>query len=232
MREGEIMNDDFWSLWPGVILGREGDEDADNGNSQGDEDPDNGDGTDGNSSDSSNQEQTQTEGTEKTAEDFAKLEKALAAERRNNKKLERENRRLSSTSTQKAEEENQDIEAERQKSQAAQAKAEKLAAGLLRRDIDNAIRQAARSLKFIDEEDAVAGVHREDIIADQDDEDPTDIEVDLDSVTRAVKALAAKKPHFLNRGTDDGEPTGSARGGSRKPKPTTEEQLREHYPAL
>ena len=223
---------DFWNDWPRVIRGHE-DTGADNSQSNedpniDDEDPDNA------SGDPSNQEQSDNTGSGgKTAEDFANLEKALQAERRNNKRLDREVRRLQAAQGQKQETENEDIEAERQKSQAAQARAEKLAAGLLRRDIDSAIREAARELKFIDVEDAIAGVDRSAIIADQDDEDPTDIDVDNDSVLKAVKALAAKKSHFIRKGTDDGEPTGNPNGGSRKRnKATAEEAYRAHYPSL
>lgn len=222
------MND-FWNQWPGVILGAEGDEEGPNksdppeGEDDDDEDdPDNPDGNeDGDDSDK-----------DKSAEDLAAVQKALDAERRVTKRLERENRRLKATKDNKEAEKNETLEETQQREAAATARAEKLAAGLLKRDIDTAIKEAARDLKFIDVEDALNGVDRSKIVFDQDDEDPTDIDIDEDTVKAAVKALATKKPHFLNKGTDDGEATGSQFGGSRKPKKTSDDALREIYPSL
>ena len=52
------------------------------------------------------------------------------------------------------------------------------------------------------------------------------------SLKAAVKALAARKPHFISRGTNDGDPTGSGMGGTKKAKKTSQEQMRELYPSL
>lgn len=222
------MND-FWNQWPGVILGAEGDEDDPNksdppeGEEDEDEDdPDNPDGNEG--------EDESDKG--KSAEDLAAIQRALDAERRITKRQERELKRLRAAQGAKETEKNETLEETQQREQAANARAEKLAAGLLKRDIDTAIKEAARELKFIDVEDALNGVDRSKIVFDQDDEDPTDIDIDEDTVKAAVKALATKKPHFLNKGTDDGEATGSQFGGSRKPKKTSDEALKELYPSL
>lgn len=221
---------DFWNQWPQVIFGREGEENVEN--NLGDE----GEGSDdeGSSDDSGDEGQNQANDTGgKTAEDFEKLERALAAERRQNKLKERELKKLRAAHGSKEQEENEDLESTKNELQTARAKAEKLAAGLLKRDIDAAIAAEARELKFLDVEDALNGVDRSQIVYDQDDEDPTDIDIDVDSVKRVVKALATRKPHFLSRGTSDGEPTGSTFGGSRKrdQKPRTD-TLRELYPSL
>jgi hypothetical protein len=205
---------DFWNLWPEVIFGREGEGDGsgdagEGGDGDGDDDGDNSD------------------------EDFANLEKALAAERRQNKAKDRELRRALAGKAQKEESENEDLETTKKDLQSTKAKAEKLAAGLLQRDINAAITRAADKLKFVDAEDAINGIDRTTLVFDQDEDDPTDIDIDEDSVMAAVKKLAAKKPHFLTKGTEDGESTGSPMGGSRKrDKKTTEDQLREHYPSL
>lgn len=219
------MDDDFWSLWPGVILGHEGDENADDQSDSGDNDDDdsNDDG------DVDDQGQSSSEGET----DLDKVTKALAAERRNSKRLERELRKANNEKAAVKQAESETIEEARTREAAANSRAEKLAAGILKRDIDNAIRDQARELKFIDVEDAVNGVDRTKITFDQDDEDPSDIDIDLDTVKSVVKALAAKKKHFIRIGTDDGEPTGSAHGGSRKRKTATaEEAYAQHYPNL
>jgi hypothetical protein len=218
------MND-FWNQWPGVILGAEGeaDEVTDETAEEPDEESDEPD------------EETVDEADKpaaKTAADFAALQKTLDAERRITKKQDRELRSLRASKESKDAEKDETIEDTKARELAATARAEKLAAGLLKRDIDTAIKEAARDLKFIDVEDALNGVERSAIVFDQDDEDPTDIDIDIDTVKAAVKKLATSKPHFLNRGTDDGEATGSQFGGSRKTKKQGEEALRELYPSL
>lgn len=227
-----MMRHDFWNLWPEVISGREGDEDGANGdNSGGDGDED----EDLDEGDPNGDSNTNTDNAKsaKTDEDFANLERALAAERRQNKAKDRELRKLQAAQGQKQETENEDLETTKRSLQATQAKAEKLAAGLLKRDLESAITKAARDAKFIDVDDAINGIDRTDLVYDQDDEDPTDIDIDFDSVVKAVKALAAKKPHFLVKGTDDGEASGSPMGGSRRrTKKSDEDALREHYPSL
>lgn len=224
------MNDDFWNLWPRVILFREGEE-GDGGNSSEenseDEDPD-----DEGDPENSNDDSPKT-ASGKTDKDFEELQNALAKERRANKVKERQLRAATVTKTTKEAEENETLEDAKKREAASNSKVEKLAAGILKRDIDSKIRQAARDLKFIDVEDAVNGVDRSAIVFDQDDEDPSDVDVDEDTVKAVVKALSVKKPHFINRGTSDGDPTGNPHGGSRrKKKQTDEEELMEHYPSL
>jgi hypothetical protein len=222
------MND-FWSQWPGVILGAEGEDPKPGENPE--EDPEDPEDPEGDPDDKGEADADKPEG--KSAADFAALQKALSAERRLNTKLTRENSKLAATKETKEAEKDETIEEAKQKELAATQRAEKLAAGLLKRDIDTAIKEAARDLKFLDVEDALNGVDRSKIVADQDDDDPTDIEIDEDTVKAAVKALATRKPHFLNSGTDDGEATGSQFGGSkRRTKADEEAALREYYPSL
>lgn len=221
------MRDDFWNLFPEVIFGREGDEgNNDEGTGDGDDVEDEGDPVD----DDTNDQPKST----KTDEDFANLEKALKAERREGKAKERELNRLRAGQAQKQESENEDLETTKRDLLTEREKTQKLASGLLKRTVDAAIKDAARDLKFIDVEDAINGVDRSALVVDQDDEDPSDIDLDTDSVIAAVKKLAAKKPHFITKGTDDGSPTGSSMGGSRRrnSKVSEEEELRNLYPGL
>jgi len=216
---------DFWNQWPGVILGAEGEPEpkTDPDPKEDLEDPD----------DPEDKGEGEGEGTtDKSKEDFEAVQKALDAERRITKRQERELKRLRITQETGKEEKQEDLERTRQESEAVKAQNQKLAAGLLTRDVDAAIREAAKDAKFIDPEDAVNGVDRSKIVAEQDDEDPTDIFVDETTVQAAVKALATKKSHFIRSGTDDGDATGSPFGGSKKKKQQDEEALRELYPSL
>lgn len=217
---------DFWNQWPEVIFGREGEEDNEGDNNEGDLDDDSNDDDGNDDNDKSGQS------TGRTDSDFENLQKALKAERRENAKNARELKKLQQAQGNKDQKEQSDLDAAKNELQETKARTEKLAAGLLKRDIDSKIRAAARELKFLDIEDALNGVDRSKIAFDQDPDDPTDIDIDEDSVNSVVKALATKKPHFLSRGTEDGEPTGSTMGGSRKKKKSTEETYKEHYPSL
>lgn len=125
--------------------------------------------------------------------------------------------------------EKDEVEQARIKAERATEKAEKLAAGLLKRDLNSAITSVARELKFIDPTDAISGVDMSTIVFEQDEDDPSNITIDEKTVKAAVKALLSRKPHFAKSGTDDGEATGSQFGGKQK-KPVTD--LKSLYPSL
>lgn len=221
-----MQRHDYWNAWPTKIRGAEGD-----GDQGGDDSSDSGDDDSDDTDDEGNDDSGNTE-PQPTAEDIARLQQALAKERRDNKRLTRENNRLTATKQQETTEEMTEVQRAKAAEQTAQAKADRLAAGLLRRDIDSAIRAEAEKLKFLDPTDAIDGVDRSSIIYDQDDEDPTDIAIELATVQAAVKALATRKPHFISRGTTDGDPTGSSMGGSKGSKRSSEDALRAAYPSL
>lgn len=222
----------FWSLFAGVILGAEGDGDGADGSEDGDDnDDDEGEGSDndGEGDDEGADDKKKTP----TQADIDALQAALEKERRLNKRLTRRQNISQQNKSAEEQKEQVDIETAQNRAREADAKAEKLAAGLLQRDINAAIEKAARDMKFLDPDDAIAGVDRSLIESDQDDEDPTDILVNEETVRAAVKALAAKKPHFIRTGTDDGEPTGSPFGGRKGgSKKSTDDTLRDLYPAL
>lgn len=121
----------------------------------------------------------------------------------------------------------------------ANEKAEKLAAGILRKEVDNVVGREARKLKFVDEEDAIRLVKRSEIDADQDEDDPTEVEVDAESVVDALKALAKKKPHLIQKATDEEEederePVVTSKRNGRKGKKGSldDETLKNTYGAL
>lgn len=223
-------NEKFWSLFAGVILGAEGD--GDDGADDGDDGDDDGDDSDDGDNDDNDGDDKGDKDKAPTQADIDALKAALEKERRLNKRL---NRRQTIEQKNKSAEDNkeqEDLASAQNREREATAKAEKLAAGLLQRDINSVIEKIARDLKFLDPDDAIAGVDRSIIESDQDDEDPTDILVNEETVRDAVKALAAKKPHFIRTGTDDGEPTGSPFGGRRGKKKSSDDELRDLYPAL
>ena len=68
---------------------------------------------------------------------------------------------------------------------------------------------------------------------DQDEDDPSDVEVDENQLEQALKKLAKAKPHLLGDGSSSGTPTGSKFNGSSKGgKKLDEESLKAVYPAL
>lgn len=220
-------------LLPYLIIGAEGDGDGegeggengsgDSGDGSGDGDPGDGDGDAGDGSD----------GDEGEKPDVTGLKSALEKERAANKQKDKELKALRKAKEAKENAEKSDVERAETERAAAVAKAEKLAAGFLKTNLNSAIRRAAEKAGFIDPDDAVGSISREDIIFEQDEDDPSDVDIDQKSVEKAVKALATKKPHFVKSGTGDGEPSGSQFGGSKqKGKKSSDDQLRERYPSL
>lgn len=217
-------------LLPYIIIG------AEDGDEGGDGDPgDSGDGSgDGDSGEGDGEpgDGEGEHGEDGDKPDVTGLKSALAKERAANKAKDKELKRLQKV--QKAEEDakKSDLEKAQGEAEANKAKAEKLAAGFLRTNLNSAIRAEAEKAGFIDVDDALNGISRDDLEYEQDEDDPSDVDIDLKSVQKAVKALATKKPHFIKKGTDDGEPSGSQFGGTRKKKKSSDDELRERYPSL
>lgn len=167
----------------------------------------------------------------------AGLKSALRKERAERKRLERELRKLGKKPVKKVakkaetategDEEDETSEA----AQAAEARAEKLGTKLLKNAVDTAILKHGSDFKSSDE--LLALVDRKEIDVDQDDDDPSEIEVDEESVRDAVKALAKKSPHLLKSKDARKVGSGSKLGGrSKKSKEPSEEELRKKYPGL
>lgn len=197
----------FW-LQNTIICGREDDDgnegEGDEGNEDEEEDEENEeDDTDSGSKDS-DKDKKKSEVEELKAALAAK-EEALKKERKSRRVAERDARRAAKAKEDKSEAE--DLEATKTKLQTSETKTEKLAARLLNQERDNAILAEARKLNFIDPSDALTDDIREAIDVDQDDEDPSDIDIDGDSVKRAVKELANKKKHLIAK-PNNGEASG------------------------
>lgn len=221
-----------WLLALGDIIGAEGENGS--GDKTGEDDDDSSD-EDGDDDSDDSQEHDDADDPKVKG-----LKSALAVERASNKtnakelkRLERELKKAKAAQDEKELEEKSEVEQATTKAQKAEEKATKLAQGLLKRDIDSAIEKAARDAGFIDIDDALSGVDRSKIVFEQDDDDPSDIDIDIKTVVAEVKGLAGRKKHLVRTGTDDGEPTGSTFGGSKRKKgKLDEETLKDKYPSL
>lgn len=228
-----------WLLEHGPIIGAEGDESGDAGSdssgsageSQGSSNDDTGDDDSG--------DEDLPEGASELPDDHP-VKKALLAERRQRKQAEKERKRLEREANRRKQEDDDrkaaeegELAAERTKRERAEARAVKLAEGFRTSAVNAAIERAARDAKFIDVDDALAGVDRSKITVEQDEDEPQDITIDAKTVSAVVKELARRKPHLVRGGTSDGNPTGSQFGGTGKGgKKTDEETLKEQYPSL
>lgn len=213
-------------LLPAVIFGAEGENDGDSTDStDGDNDSDD---TDAGSADVNKDEVHDDADDERTKG----LRSALQKERARANKAEKAEKAALKDKEARELAEKTEVEQAQILTQKAQERAEKLSNGFLQRSLNDSIRKAAQDLKFIDPTDAIEGVERSGFVYEQDEDDPSEVEIDEKSIIAAVKALSAKKPHFIRTGTDDGEPTGGQFGGSRKKKTTTEDEFKKKYPAL
>lgn len=215
------------ALLPSVIFGAEGDDEGSSNNDDGDNS--NNDNGDNAGSDDATKDKSHDDADDPKVKG---LKAALEAERKRAAAAEKRAKAAEKEKADRELAEKSDLEQAQVREQKAAERAEKLANGLLQRDLNDAIRTAAVAAGFIDPSDAIDGVERAKLIYEQDSDDPSDITIDQKTVDAAVKALAAKKPHFIQSGTDDGDATGSQFGGSRKKKTTTDDDLRKKYPAL
>lgn len=137
----------------------------------------------------------------------------------------------------------EELDEARKQTAAEQAKSEKLAARLATNEVNAAVIKALASepikkakIQFQDPDDVLSLIDRSEIDFEQDEDDPSDIEVDVDSVVKALKDLAKRKKHLLLQSeTDDDEGkqrSGSKFNGKRKEDKTPEQKLKEKYPAL
>lgn len=198
------------------------------GAGDGDGDGEDGDGEDG-------EDGTDDDLSDSDKQDVNKLLTALAEERRARKALEKKEKQRERENTRKTKAEEDALAQAKREAEESSTKVKKLAEGYYKSAVDRAIEKAAADAKFKDVSDAVALVDRSLIDADQDEDDPAEVDIDKDSVKRAVKKLADVKKHLLQSGTEDGGPTGSSFGNSGKGgknKPTDEERLKQAYPSL
>lgn len=222
----------FW-LAALVIQGREGDDDeggSDEGNDSEDnseegenEDEEGGDGGEGADDD----EDLDEDDPKALKLALARERKKAKDERRLRRKAERDARRAKSKDEEDADE--KEAEKARKRAEAADSKVTRLADKLLRQSRDAAILEAARNAGFIDPSDALTDTIRNAVEYDQDDDDPSDIEIDEDSVEEAVTKYAKKKQHLVGKGTDTSTRSGSRRGKRKSSDDLDEKVLESNY---
>lgn len=167
--------------------------------------------------------------------DPVELRKALRAERAERKRLEREKKQKEDADADQAEREKGEVAHLTKKLEDQKAINKRLGSMFFDRAINEAIEKEAKLLNFIDTDDAIRGVDRAGIDAEQDPDDPSVISIDAASIKRAVKSLADKKAHLIRTGTTDGGPTGSSFGRTKSKdndKPSDEEAYLKKYANL
>lgn len=165
-------------------------------------------------------------------EDNSGLKSALQKERQARKNLEKELRGLKSAQEERDNADKSEVDRAKAAEQKAAEKVAALATRLLDSSLNTAITKAATAAKFRDAEDALALINRSDLTFEQDEDNPADIDIDEKSIERAVKALAAKKPHLILADGDSDPSGGKFNGGRKDQKPTDEEALKAKYPSL
>lgn len=160
------------------------------------------------------------------------LKSALAKERSERKKFEREVKALRKKQEVADSKDQSETDQAKTKAAAADAKAVKLAERLNRTAVDNVILKLAPTLKFRDLDDALSLIKRADLIVDQDEEDPSEIEIDEDSVLAALNDLAKKKPHLIVAEGQEDKSGSKFNGGKKSTGMDDDAMLRATYPAL
>lgn len=182
------------------------------------------------------------DGGNSTDDDTAGLKTALQKERESRKAMERELKALKKADEARTSAEKTEIERATEAEKKTSDKVARLAKGFRDNAVNSAILEAAKTAKFRDPSDALRPEVLSAIGVEQDEDDPSKVEIDKATVTEAIKQLAKSKPHYLN--TDNsgsgaaGERklprSGSTFGGSNNngQQPSKEQQLAARYPAL
>jgi hypothetical protein len=177
---------------------------------------------------------TGTEG-QGAGEDTSGLKSALEKERNERKTMERELKALRKDAETRADAEKTEIQRATDAATQNASKVEKLAAGFRNSAVRSAVLEAARAAKFLDPSDALRPEVLDAIGVEQDEDDPTQVTIDPSSVTKAVKALATSKKHYIGGEQQKQAPkSGSQFGGSTTGSNMTadEQALANKYPAL
>lgn len=182
-------------------------------------------------------------GSDDVPDDLEALKKALRTERELRKKAEkgqklseREKRRLQKAQDDIKAAEEGEVAAAKKSADESAAKVSNLASKLRQTSLEKAITDAARKMKFRDPDDVITQLQRSNfngIEIDQDDDDPSDIEIDAKSVEKAVKAVATAKPHWLIAAGDNNNSGSSFNGG--KPgggNKNKNQEYADRFPAL
>lgn len=181
----------------------------------------------------------------------AQLKKALNKERKDRREAQKQMKSLQKQLDElkpkgsggsgkggKSDDEKSEEDAEsKRKLAAAEARSERLAERLARSAVDTAIIQVAAEAKmpkFTDVEDVLKLLNRDEIDFEQDDEDPSSVDVDKETIRDALKDLAKTKKHLLigDNGKGGGKTGSKFGGGNSNRGKTSMDALKKKYPAL
>jgi hypothetical protein len=177
------------------------------------------------------------QGESGTGDDATALKTALDRERRDRKALDKELKALRAADKTRKDAELTEVERLQKQTETDSAKVTKLAQGFKDSAVKAAIIAAATDAKFRDPSDALRPEILSAVGVEQDEDDPTKVEVDTTGLKDLIKKLAKDKPHYVgvagggNQG--GGNPSGSKFGGSgNKGNEGRREQIIDKYPAL
>lgn len=172
-----------------------------------------------------------------TKEDVQGLKNALREERKARKLAERANK--AKEKDQSDAEAKDEAEKTANRLKAAEEKATRLASGYREARVESTITRLAQDANVIAPDDMVALLKAQgfkDIEIDQDEDDPSQVEIDEDDVKAAIKKALKTRPHWTKK-SDDGDeeepPSGSKmRPGKPRKSGLDDEGLKAAYPAL
>lgn len=221
----------YMLLAPIVGFDESGDDDADDADDDADDADDDDDADDEDEEDA--EKGSKKPKVDPKDDEIANLRKALRAERKNHRRTTKEKTALEREKSTKDGKDDKESETAIRERDELRGKNQKLADRLRDTAVDGAIVRLATKMKFRDLDDAIALVNRDDFDIDQDEDDPSDIDIDEKSIEAALKQLAEKKPHLLVADGED-EVSGSKFGGKKQKDKDglTDDILKERYPAL
>lgn len=212
----------------GVFL--HGFEDENDGNT----DEDDGD----NDGDSDGDEDEDSDNSSGGEGDTAGLKSALRKERKARRDFEKRFKALEKQQQTKDEQDQDELTRTKAERDAEKERTAKLAEGFVTTKVDNAVLREAQGMKFINPSNALALVDRGLIEVEQDDDDPSSVDLDKESVKDALKQVAKENPHLLVAEGDENA-SGGKFGGSRntgsneqKRKNQQEKVETDLYPAM
>lgn len=167
-------------------------------------------------------------------DDTSGLKSALEKERADRKKLEKELSTFRKAQQTATDAEKSEVDRLKGENERTAAKATKLAQGFRQNAIETAVLKAAGVAKFRDPSDALRTEVMAAIGVEQDEDDPTKVEIDEATVTEAIKKLAKSKPHYIATDAPRPPKSGSSfSGGGTSPKgDAVTDELKRKYPAL
>jgi hypothetical protein len=226
-----------WWLTLVDIVGFEGEENSDDSDDSSDDD-DSEDESEEESEDESEEESEDEEESEEgapvTQKDIKNLKSALRKERIARKRAEREVKSLKSRKPPvKKPAKDESGEGEEEEDKGPSEREVRLATRLRDQALDQVITRYASRMNFVDLDDVLRLVNRKDIDVSQDEDDPTEVDIDEEGVEDALKELAKKKKYLVNANGSRQPRSGSKMSGKgKKQTGATDDELREKYRAL